>query len=168
MRDEYKPEGPRPDLSWAQTYHLSMALWELQREHYWESDRCDVRKVVGYQPDGWPNLQYVEVDAYWVRLELKERNERDHLECMARMKRCSTRELLKIWLHVARISGYYSPCESGSSIAVSYDDIKIELATRPHIPGKLEARKLRREAALQHRGNKRRGPVAQRSRAVSL
>jgi hypothetical protein len=72
------------------------------------------------------------------------------------------------WLNSARAcGGWWSPVDKNCEYGHKFEDIKAELDTREHIPNKKEARALRRAAALQHRGNKRR-PVAQRLRAAAL
>lgn len=75
---------------------------------------------------------------------------------MSWMKTRSTRELLGTWLHIARITGWYSPAYESiePGYGVTYEDIKAELATRAHIPNKFEARHQRRGLAMMHRKNK--------------
>lgn len=171
--EDDRPEGERPDLSWASTRAMVLALYARRREQGWVEDTCTLAKytpsVVPWWQGGKPRFEHLEVAGYWVMEELKERRVRDHAACLAQMKRASTRHLLSEWLHIARIVGWYSPAyDSEPSYGVSYEDIKNELATREHIPNKVEAKALRRAAATQHRKNKLRGPVAQRLRAVAL
>jgi hypothetical protein len=78
---------------------------------------------------------------------------RAYAEGLVRMKRAGTRQILG-WLSSARV---YGECHG-----VSYEDLKIELATREHVPNKIEAKEQRRAVALRHRKNKLRGSVSAR------
>ena len=67
------------------------------------------------------------------------------------LPRQPTRVLLS-YLHHARLWGYYSPYEGPNAPSVTLGEIKAELARRPHVPNKQEAKALRREQAMRHRG----------------
>lgn len=68
------------------------------------------------------------------------------------LPKLSTRTLMH-YLEWARLHGAYFPFGyDGSGPSVSFEAIKVELAKRPHVPNKVEAKVLRRQKATQHRG----------------
>lgn len=107
----------------------------------------------------------IETIHFWVDIELEERRKINHEAALAHIKQAHTRELL-LWLDLTRsFGGWYSPCQkSERHFGYRAEDIKAELATREHIPNKVEARNLRRAAALMHRKNKLRCSPGQRSK----
>ena len=71
------------------------------------------------------------------------------------LKSLHTRELMG-YLRLARaFGGRFCPADHNYNPSISIDDIKAELATRPHVPNKQEGKEARRKAALQHHGKKR-------------
>lgn len=58
-------------------------------------------------------------------------------------------KVLKQYLDGARkCGGWWSPCGDGSSsFGFTFDEIKAELDTRPHIPNKKESKELRQAKA---------------------
>lgn len=88
---------------------------------------------------------------------------------------CSTRYLLSLmkkgypcsassrsWaLRNGRMEEYeksygYDPCDTGGAHTITFAEIKAVLATRPHIPGKLEAKAQRQLKAKQRKDRSRR------------
>lgn len=74
------------------------------------------------------------------------------------LKKVPTRLLLD-WLKRARACGggnypdaSYSPCDESPGTFVSIEELKVELATRPHIPNKKEGKAPRRAASFAARG----------------
>lgn len=171
-------EGPytkRPDLSWAMWQDLWYALYikpypqadfsfvtKRTRNPAWDKWWEDAaNRLVNPPPSPTFIREEIEVELHWVRVELDERREKNLQRALGEIRNAATRELLG-WLKSARAcGGWWSPCDKNSEYGYRFDDIKAELDTREHIPNKQEARALRRGAALQHRKNKLRGPVAQ-------
>lgn len=126
---------------------LRLGLIDAPREDGWEGSAVVVH---------WADRTKV----YWVscddvRAELERRSRAMEERRLKALKTAHTRQLLK-WLdHARRFGGFFSPCDSKSDYGWNYAEIKAELATRPHIPGKLEARAKRQEAARQARSGKR-------------
>jgi hypothetical protein len=78
----------------------------------------------------------------------------------------STRELIK-WLNISRVSDGIDPTNSdGYSCWVTYEEIKEVLATRPHIPSKVEGRRRRQEAARRGKKPKHRRRTNYRRRRI--
>ena len=162
MLDE--PMTERPDLSWATWHDLWYAIRFRQypeatfghvARYSRQYTEWSVRELRGYRTE-------VEVELHWVQVELDERRARQVAQEQADIHQAPTRQLME-WLRMARAcGGWWSPCDSHSGYGYKFDDIKAELDTREHIPNKKEARAIRRQASLQHRKNKLRGPVAQR------
>lgn len=157
--------GERPDLSRATYWDLWYAVTCLNPEirglpettidvPLWEIDPVTKR----YQRTSLATCRF------WADVEFAERRRLNHDRAIEEIKAAHTRELLK-WLDYTRtFGGWYSPCQkSERDYGFSAEDIKAELSTREHIPNKLEARNLRREAALMHRKNKKRCNPGQRS-----
>lgn len=68
------------------------------------------------------------------------------LDVKRELKKYHTKQLIKI-LNVARAcGGYYSPYDDNSN-GFTFDQIKDELATREHVPNKIEAKRIRQELA---------------------
>lgn len=67
------------------------------------------------------------------------------------LPKLSTRTLMH-YLEGARLNGAYFPFWIASGPSVSFEAIKVELAKRPHVPNKVEAKALRRQKAAQHKG----------------
>ncbi len=97
------------------------------------------------------NAMYLDVSA-----ELDRRRASNLEQSRAEIKRTGTRELLRWLAFCRRYGGWYCPSDHKSFGAMGhrFDDIKAELATREHVPNKLEARADRRAAATMHRRNK--------------
>jgi hypothetical protein len=70
--------------------------------------------------------------------------------CIDKIRHMSTRELLWTLKQTNACGGWYSPEGSGAHWGYSADDLKAELAERPHIPKRAEAKELRRKKALGH------------------
>lgn len=191
LGDEDEPFTTRPDLDWATWRDLWYALyikpypeskfgyvtrhvqnqsaeWIIWRQKWcawYEAKKQGIEPTKPLTPSWF--REEVEVELHWVRAELEDRREANLQQSLRAIKKTPTRELLG-WLQSARAcGGWWSPVDKNSEYGHKFDDIKAELDTREHIPNKKEARALRREAALQHRKNKRR-PVAQRLRAAAL
>lgn len=150
-------EDTRPDLSWARGHDLVNALNSVHPDIREPDTVVRVQSVVSYAYDpGGFKYQRTEVERRWIIVELEERRKAEHEQGLAELRRRSTRELL-LYLNYARaFGGWFSPCDSSSSYGFFYDDIKAELATRPHIPGKLEAKANRQKAARNARFGKNR------------
>lgn len=63
------------------------------------------------------------------------------------LKRCHTRVLMKYRDACCKFNGYYDIVGDNSGCCVTKEQVKTELATREHIPNKIEAKKLRQERA---------------------
>ncbi len=62
----------------------------------------------------------------------------------------STRELLGLLDKIRKVGGWYSPFDAHGSLGYGLDEVKAELAKRPHVPTGVEAKKLRRMKAGYH------------------
>lgn len=68
-----------------------------------------------------------------------------------KIRAMTTRELLGILQKIRKVGGHwYSPVGSDSYVGYFLDDVKAELAKRPHVPSRAEAKGLRRKRALGH------------------
>lgn len=56
-----------------------------------------------------------------------------------------TRVLLDYLKHARACGGWYSPWDSDTGYTI--EELKAELATRPHVPNKAEAKRIRQEKA---------------------
>lgn len=63
------------------------------------------------------------------------------------LKRCHPRVLMQYRDKCCKFNGYYDVLGDNSPCVVSIDLVKAELATREHVPNKLEAKMIRREKA---------------------
>jgi len=66
------------------------------------------------------------------------------------LKACDTRTLLFYRDQALKFKGQYDILDNHSECVVTHEQIKAELATRPHIPNKNEAKALRRIMAQTH------------------
>lgn len=70
-------------------------------------------------------------------------------EKQTRLKGYHTKHLLLYLNHSRACGGWYSPWDGDDGF--STDELKAELATRPHVPNKVEGKALRRAASLKGR-----------------
>jgi ribosomal protein L35 len=66
------------------------------------------------------------------------------------LKACDTRTLLFYRDQTLKFHGQYDILDNHSQCVVTHEQVKAELATRPHIPNKNEAKALRRIMAQTH------------------
>jgi hypothetical protein len=64
----------------------------------------------------------------------------------------STRELLGLLARIRRVGGWYTPYDThgGAVPGYSFEEVKAELAHRPHVPTGAQAKQIRRERAGTH------------------
>ena len=141
------------DLSWALVSDLVDAL-EMARPmksfdgtHMGPERAAQVVRL-------YPTHQHAEVSCDEVRAELTRRREARLEASLTLIRKTPTRGLLVLLDCARRCGGWWTHGDhkDPNAIGVSYDDIKAELATREHVPGKLEARELRRADATEHHG----------------
>lgn len=72
---------------------------------------------------------------------------------MRSIQSLSTRELLSLLAAARRCGGRYYPSgEEGQGECLTVAELKAELATREHVPNKMESKLLRQQAARLSRG----------------
>lgn len=148
---------PKPvDLSWAGIRDLVDALTMAMPVKSYDGTHMEPERAA-HVVRLYPTHQHAEVSCDEVRAELARRRDERHGRSLALIRNTSTRGLLRLLDCTRRCGGWWTDGDGHdrNAIVVSYDDLKAELATREHVPGRLEARELRRAAATEHHGPKK-------------